>query len=110
MIMLGKTARHLRETHGLTQREVAERLGVTVVHLCNIENNKSAPSPALVDRYRELWGVDLYILAWCMHGDVTSLPPAIRKPAEELAKAWKKQLGIVAKRTEASSSCSTSDK
>ena len=108
MIMLGRTARHLRETKGLTQREAAEQLGISIVHLSNIENNKSMPSPALVDRYRHLWGVDLHVLAWCMNGDVKKLPPAIRKPAEELAKAWSKQLGAVAQRTESSSSCSTS--
>lgn len=109
-MMLGKTARHLRETQGLNQREAAELLDVSVVHLCNIENNKSAPSPALIERYRELWGVDLYVLAWCLNGDIKKLPPAIRKPAEELAKAWNKQLGIVTKRTDAISSCSTSAK
>ena len=110
MIMLGRTAKHLREAKGLTQREAAEQLGVTVVHLSNIENNKSTPSPALVDRYRNLWGVDLHVLAWCLYGDVKKLPAAIRKPAEALAKAWSKQLGWVAQRTESSSSCSTSGK
>jgi transcriptional regulator with XRE-family HTH domain len=98
MILLGKTARHLRETNGLTQREAAELLDVTVVHLSNIENDKSAPSPSLMERYRKLWGVDLYVLAWCLHGDPKKLPPAVRKPAAELADAWRTQLGRVAKR------------
>ena len=97
-IKLGNTARHLRESLGLKQREVAEALGVSVVHLCNIENNKSAASPALVARYQELWGVDLYMLAWCMSGEIDKLPPAVRKPAVELARAWKKQLGSILKR------------
>jgi transcriptional regulator with XRE-family HTH domain len=106
-MMLGKTAKHLRETQGLNQRQAAEKLDVSVVHLCNIENDKALPSAALIERYRELWGVDLYVLAWCLHGDVKNLPAAIRKPAEELAKAWGKQLGALAKRTD--SSCSTSN-
>ena len=63
MIMLGNTARHLRKSLGIKQREAAEALGVSVVHLCNVENNKSAPSAALLARYRELWDVDLYVLA-----------------------------------------------
>jgi hypothetical protein len=49
----------------------------------------------LLDRFRDLWGVDLYILAWCQHGDVEKLPPAIRKSARALAESWKKSLGAV---------------
>jgi transcriptional regulator with XRE-family HTH domain len=111
MILLGKTARHVREAQGLNQRQAADALDVSVVHLCNIENNKSAPSPALMDRYRQLWGVDLYVLAWCLHGDIEKLPVAVRRSASELATAWKKQLEKTAKiRTEARSPCSTFDR
>lgn len=82
------------------------------MHLCNIENNKSAPSSDLVGRYRDLWGVDLYVLAWCLHGDPHELPVAIRKPMRELAKAWKQELAEkkAIKRTEAPSPCFKSAK
>jgi transcriptional regulator with XRE-family HTH domain len=111
MILLGRTARQLRKSKGLNQRQAAELLGVSVVHLCNIENNKSSPSSSLLERYRDLWGVDLYVLAWCLHGDAEKLPRGIRRAAKELAKAWEKQLGAVAKKdTEADLPCSTSDK
>jgi transcriptional regulator with XRE-family HTH domain len=96
MIYLGKTVRHLRESLGITQRAAAEQLDVSYVHLCNIENNKAVPSPKLVERFRELWDVDLYVLAWCLHGDVEKLPAALRKPMIELSKAWQKQLGSLA--------------
>jgi transcriptional regulator with XRE-family HTH domain len=112
MIRLGNTARHLRESLGLTQREAARQLQVTAVHLCNVESNKSAPSSELVNRYRELWGVDLYVLAWCLHGDDGSLPTAIRKPMQQLARAWKQELaekGTI-KRKEVRSPCSKSAK
>jgi transcriptional regulator with XRE-family HTH domain len=89
---LGKTAKYLREELGLTQRAAAEALGISYVHLSNIENNKAIPSAGLLDRYRELWGVDLYVLAWCLHGDLNRLPKAVRKPMAELAAAWKHQL------------------
>jgi transcriptional regulator with XRE-family HTH domain len=95
MIRLGKTSRYLRESLGLTQRVVAENLGITIVHLSNIENDKTTPSPDLLDRYYKNWGVDLYVLAWCLYGDLEKLPPAIRNSANELAKAWKKKLGTV---------------
>jgi transcriptional regulator with XRE-family HTH domain len=111
MIYLGKTARHLRESLGLTQRAAAEHLGISCVHLCNIEKNKSIPSPALLDRFRELWDVDLYVLAWCLHGDPNRLPKAIRKPMAELSKAWQGQIdALVTRKNKESRLCSASDK
>jgi len=110
MIPLGKTARHLRDSLGLTQRAAAQELGISVVHLCNIENNKALPSPALLERFRELWNVDLYVLAWCLHGDAEKLPKAVRKPMAELAKAWQKQLAaVLPTNRKNASSCYTSD-
>src|SRR5262245_10014300 len=105
MITLGKTARELRVSQGVTQRRAAELLEVSVVHLCNIENGKSAPSPALLDRYRELWGVDLYVLAWCLNGDIEKLPPTVRKHATELGLAWKRQLDRISKKKEPKLGC-----
>src|SRR5216684_4258361 len=84
MIYLGKTAKYLRESLELTQRQAAEALGISYVHLSHIENNRAFPSPALLSRYRELWGVDLYVLAWCLHGDSSRLPEPLRKATERL--------------------------
>ena len=87
-IRVGPTAQKLRQTLELTQRETAEALGVSYVHLCNIENDKAAPSQALIDKYRELWGVDLYVMTWCEVGDIKKLPQPLRKAAAELKKGW----------------------
>jgi transcriptional regulator with XRE-family HTH domain len=94
MLKLGNTARLVRERAGITQRAAAELLGISVVHLCNIENNKSGVSDDLIAKYRKLWEVDLYMLAWCLHGDLESLPTGIRGPAAKLAEAWKKRFNI----------------
>ena len=93
MLHLGRTAKILREQQGLTQKAAADALGITQVHLSNIENNKSLPSTHLLDRYRELWGVDLYILAWCLFGDPSELPASVRKPMIALTEAWRRELG-----------------
>jgi len=87
-IYLGQTARELRESLGLTQRKAAKDLGISHVHLCNIEKNRAAPSQALVDKYREIWGVDLHVLAWCNHGDTSMLPKSLRQAASDLSEAW----------------------
>lgn len=91
-IKLGKTATAVRHRLGLTQREVADALGISVVHLSNVENNKAAPSQALIGEYRRKWGVDLYVLAWCTHGDIDRLPAPLRNAAKKLADAMERQL------------------
>jgi transcriptional regulator with XRE-family HTH domain len=93
MIPLGKTARRIRESKKLTQKTAAEALGITTVYLSQIENDKAHPSQSILDRYKELWGVDLYILAWCLYGNPDDLPAPVRKPMRELAKVWIEQLG-----------------
>ena len=70
-------------------------MGVSCVHLCNVENVKAHPSPALLERFRELWDVDLYVLAWCLNGDVSKLPASMRKAAKKLADGWKRRIEAV---------------
>lgn len=91
-VSLGKTSLYLRNCLELKQKEMAEALGVSVVHYCNIENGKSLPSAELVERYRELWNVDLHVLAWSMFGDVSKLPRPLQESAARLADLWKREL------------------
>ena len=91
-VPIGRTARSLRDTLGLTQREMAEALGITTVHLSNIENGKAIPSPALLDKFREVWDIDLYVLAWCQLGDSGKLPERLRNAASDIETTWKRQI------------------
>lgn len=98
MINVGKVA-ELRESLHLTQQEMARELQITNVQLSLIENSKSFPSRALIDRFRDKFEVDLYILAWCR--DQTSankIPASLRRPAAELARAWEERFKTVVKR------------
>jgi len=92
MIKLGSTIKYVRETKGLTQRSAAAALGVSDVHLCNLEHDKARPSAELLGKIHQEWNVDLYVLAWCLHGDVKRLPKGIRAPMEKLAAAWRSDL------------------
>lgn len=92
MIQLGNTIKYVRETKGLTQRAAANALGVSDVHLCNLEHDKARPSEDLLNKMRNEWGVDIYILSWCLFGDVKRLPKAVRAPMEQLAQAWRNEL------------------
>ena len=91
-VYVGRTSRYLRKCLGLKQREMAEELGISVVHYCNIENNKAVPSPELINRYREVWDVDLHVLGWSLYGDTSKLPPPLQESAAKIADAWRREL------------------
>ena len=92
-IAMGTTLRELRVVRlQKTQRELADKLGISVVHLSNIETGAANPSRDLVDRFRELSGVDLYVLTWCRQGDNKKLPAPVRKAAQALADAMEEEL------------------
>jgi transcriptional regulator with XRE-family HTH domain len=93
MMHLGKTARYVRDRKQLTLREAAAKLGISHVHLCNIENNQAAASLQLLEKMKDVYGVDLVVLAWCLHGDPERLPASVRGPMKALAAAWKRELG-----------------
>jgi len=92
MTSFGESARALREQLGLSQKDAAAELGISNVHLCNLEKNNSNPSPELLDKYRELWGVDLYVFAWCREGNLERLPKQLRAAAQSLATGWQKHI------------------
>jgi transcriptional regulator with XRE-family HTH domain len=92
MISVGESAREIREQFGLSQKDAAVELGISNVHLCNVENNNSNPSPELLAKYRELWGIDLYVFAWCRKGDVAGLPRQLQTAAKSLSSGWQQQI------------------
>lgn len=88
MMNVGKVARELRESLRLTQHEMVRELGITNVRLSLIETGKSFLSRRLMDRFREKFEVDPYVLAWCRHARGANRNPAsLRQPATALAKA-----------------------
>jgi transcriptional regulator with XRE-family HTH domain len=96
MMHVGKTARYVRERKGLTLRAAAESLDITHAHLCNIENNRAVASLQLLEKMKDVYGVDLIVLGWCLYGDLKRLPPAVRAPMKALGEAWMKELGDIA--------------
>lgn len=65
-LLFGAAARDLRGLLQLSQRAMAERLGISPGHLWNIEHDNSRPSLDLLDRWREVFGsdFDLYTEAY----------------------------------------------
>jgi transcriptional regulator with XRE-family HTH domain len=76
----------------MTQRSAAEALGVSYVHLSNVERGKTQPSTSLVERFRQVFGVDIHVLAWCLYEDENSVPELLRVHHRQLADAWRQVL------------------
>ncbi len=91
MRRLGKTARKVRSKLGLSQAKMAKELGISIVQLSKIENDHAMPSPNLIEKYREVANVDLYVMDWCEDPDMTALPKAVREAAAELRNAWSQE-------------------
>jgi transcriptional regulator with XRE-family HTH domain len=92
MINLCEAARELRSRLGLSVRSAARELGISFVHLSNIENNKVSPSPEIIDRFRQAWGIDLYMFAVCKFSELEEFPERVARPLERLKKAWEHEI------------------
>ncbi|KKN29879.1 hypothetical protein LCGC14_0839570 [marine sediment metagenome] len=63
-LLFGAAARDLRVQLGHTQRAMAEQLGISMRYLSRIENNQARPSLDLLDRWRKVFEMDLYVDAF----------------------------------------------
>lgn len=57
LIMLHKPLKLMRVFHELTQKELADKLGISKSHLSEIEAGKKTPTIALLNRYAEIFEV-----------------------------------------------------
>jgi len=85
---LGRTVRYIRERLGLSREAMADRLNVPVAELASIEDNVAPTPKDLAERFRLVYDLDLYPAAWCLFGDNSKIPEAIRGPAAALAADW----------------------
>jgi len=108
-IRLGKASQELRKRLKLSLRDAAAELGISYVHLCNVENDKASLSPDTIERFYDAWGIDLYMYALAFHSDDRNTPKALRAPVKALAKGWKEHIeSLLQKRAKESASCLTS--
>lgn len=69
--------REVRKHLGWTQRHAAKVIGITHVHLCNIENGKADASLKLIGEMNHSYGYDLIVSAWMASGE--RLPPFTKR-------------------------------
>ena len=79
----------------MTQKAAAESLGISAVHLSNVERGVTPPSASLISRFTEVYGVDVYVLSYCTEGG--DAPEGVRQARRKLAEALQRQLGETVK-------------
>ena len=97
MTAIGTTVRYVREKLGMTQKAAAEALGVSSVHLSNVERGVTPPSALLISRFAEVFGVDCYVLNYCTGEDDDDSPERVKQARRKLAEALRRQLGDTVK-------------
>ncbi len=91
-IRLGETAKYVRQAKKLTQREAGARIGISHVHLSNIETGKAEPSCATLEAMNAVYSVDLAALSWCLHNDASLYSHTIAELMIALSAAWRKEI------------------
>jgi len=97
MTTLGSTARSVRESLGMTQKAAAEALGVSAVHLSNVERGVTPPSASLISRFTEVYRVDVYVLCYCTCEENDGVSEGVKQARRKLAEALRRQLGDAVK-------------
>ena len=92
MTALGSTVRYVRERLGKTQKAAAEALGVSSVHLSNVERGVTPPSASLIARLTKVYGVDVYVLCYCTSDVDDEASEGVNLARRKLAEALRRQL------------------
>ena len=58
-ILLGRRIREYRTKAGLTQSQLAEKIGIDDKHLSNIERGKNMPNPTILCALAELFSIEI---------------------------------------------------
>ncbi len=89
---LGEVLKERREGMGLTQRELAAKLGVKASHVAYLENGRRRPSLSLLSRLANVLDLEKEPLFLLAHPEAKALLCSHRKaePKERLDNAWRK--------------------
>ena len=76
--MIGQRIKQRRESLGLTQKQLADALGLTPQHISAIEQEKRFPSIDSLAKFAGQLGVNIDFLVTGKEGSVTEIIPAIK--------------------------------
>jgi len=78
---IGRRLKTARESFGLTQEKLSEKMGCTSKYISKVENGASAPSLPFVIKFSEITGSDLNYLLRGMYPKGESTAMLVREPA-----------------------------
>jgi transcriptional regulator with XRE-family HTH domain len=88
---LGSVVRENREQLRLSQRELADQVGVKASHIAYIEGNQRRPSLRLLLRVADALSLDRWQLFMLSHPDAADLVRDVRMPAKSKpGEAWRR--------------------
>ncbi|MBA7634374.1 hypothetical protein ES703_41958 [subsurface metagenome] len=92
---LGQRIRQRRQILKITQQELADALGMTPQHISAIEQDKGAPSLALLPKIAEQLGVTIDYLVTGKETIITDIIPAIKADKSLKLKVKRLLVGLV---------------
>ena len=85
---LGRTIRTIRERIGESPDEMAAKLALDPAFLARLESGDETPMPWHIERFDEVYSVNLWTAMWCFFGDNTKLPEAVQRSASAITAMW----------------------
>jgi transcriptional regulator with XRE-family HTH domain len=89
---IGDAIKYLRDRLGLSQRAAARELGISHIHLNNIENGKVSPTADMLEKFYSTWGIDVYMVAVAKFSSKREIPAQLADSVRALAAAWDGQI------------------
>jgi transcriptional regulator with XRE-family HTH domain len=88
-------AQDIRDAVGWTKKRMAAEIGVNQQLWHILENGKKSFSLAVIERIREVTGIDPYVLAYARYYNTSKLPEPVQKIHAELKDEWEKAMELM---------------
>jgi len=80
---------------GWSQKRAAQELGVSQGWWSYNETGRGEFSLRFIERFRQVSGIDVYVLAYALYADLDKLPPRVRELTQQLGEEWSRQVEIM---------------
>jgi transcriptional regulator with XRE-family HTH domain len=74
---LHKIIRLIRKFHGMSQAELANRIGTAATHLSSIENGRKEVTLRCLKRYSEAFNIPIFVIIFMCEAEVGDLSEAL---------------------------------
>lgn len=89
-----KAIKRIREALGWTIARMASEVGVHRTTWSKFESARYEVSLGTLERFRDVTGIDAYVLAYALHYDASHLSEEVQKAHRTLNAAWESQIEL----------------